>query len=257
MTSPGLATDALARASFSIERRAAGCTVVETPLRRNFWFGNCLVLDAAPLPAEYDRWLDLHAEIFAGTAVQRRVVQWETAGERDDPPRPSRPQIDLEVSTVLVSDAAPTAAPRSDVALRELSGDADWSCVEGLERSESDVNDPPGFAEFYTWRTRMLRLDTERGRARVFGAIANGDELVAVAGCYACEPWIRLTTPITASAYRRRGLFSALLARAVGEARSRFPAARIVVVAAADSAPERLYRSLGFEVHGYQYALIE
>ncbi len=257
MSAPGLATDAFARASFSNERREAGFTVIETPQRRDFWFGNCLVLDAAPPPEEYDPWLARHGEIFAGTGVRRRVVKWETAGPRRDPLRSARAEVELEVLTVLLSDATPAPATRDDVAIRELAGDADWSCVERLERSEADPDDPAGFADFFAWRTRMLRLDTERGRARVFGAFGDGGELVAFAGCYACEPWIRLTTPVTSSAYRRRGIFSALFARAVGDARSRFPAARIVVVAAADSAPERLYRSLGFEVDGYQYALIE
>lgn len=256
MRAPGLATDAFARATISEERREAGFTVVETPSRRNFWFGNCLILDVAPAPAEYDRWLDRHAEIFAGTGVQRRVVQWEASGERRDPPRPVRAGIEFEVSTVFVSDATPAPAPRDDVAIRELAGDDDWSRVAELERNDSK-DQPPGFLEFYAWRTHMLRLDTERGRARLFGAFTDDGELAALAGAYACDGWIRLTTPITAGAYRRRGLFSALFACSVREARGRFPAARIVVVAQADSAPERLYRSLGFEAHGYQYALVE
>ncbi len=255
MTPPGLATDRFVRASFSVERREDGFAVVETPRRRDFWFGNMLVLDRAPAPADYDAWLARHGAFFAGTDVAKRVVQWETSGPCDDAPAPARPEVSLDVSAVLVSDTTPEASPRADVTLRTVAGDADWSGVHRLERAET-AGAPAGFADFYAWSTQMVRLDVERGIARVVGAFEGG-ELVAFAGAYACAQWIRLTTPITAEAYRRRGLFSALFACAVREARGRFPAARIVVVAEARSAPDRLYRSLGFEGAGYQFSLVE
>lgn len=255
MNAPGLETDRFVRASFAVERRESGCTVVETPQRRDYWFGNCLVLDRAPPSAQYGAWLARHAGIFAGTGVAKRVVQWESGGARDDPERPSRPEIGFDVLTVMISDATPDAVFRGDVALRAVAGDADWSQVDRLESAEA-AGAPPSFADFCAWRTRMVRLDVERGVACVYGAFAEG-VLVAFAGCYARADWIRLTTPVTAHAFRRRGLFSSLFARAVGSARDRFPGARIVVVAEAESSPERLYRSLGFAVSGYQYALVE
>jgi hypothetical protein len=251
---PGLATDSLSRASFSIERRVAGCTVVETPVRRDYWFGNCLILDRPPKPAAYDAWLARHATIFGGMDVKRHVVQWEVGGPRTDPEPPDRPDVELEVLTVMISDSTPLPVNRDDVAIHRVATADDWSQIDALERASSP-QESPGFADFYSWRTSMVRLDVETGRASVYGAFV-GATLVAYAGCYGTATWIRLTTPVTACAYRRRGLFSALFSRAIGDARARFPLARIVVVAAADSPPERLYRSLGFEACGHQYALI-
>ncbi len=71
---PGQATDSLVRRSFCTERRGDGYTVVETPSRPDFWFGNALVLDRAPAPVDYERWLARHAAIFAGTPVVKHVV---------------------------------------------------------------------------------------------------------------------------------------------------------------------------------------
>jgi GNAT superfamily N-acetyltransferase len=154
----------------------------------------------------------------------------------------------------LVSDVTPDRVVREDVVLRELSAPSDWSQVAALELEHS-AEAELDFAEFFAWRTRMVRRDAECGRALVWGAFA-GDSLLAYAGCYPSEAYIRLTTPVTVKARRRQGLFSALFARSVGAARGRFASARIVVVAQPGSAPERLYRSLGFAVAGYQYAIL-
>jgi hypothetical protein len=255
MSAPGLETDRFVRASFAVERRQAGFTIVETPQRRDYWFGNCLILDRSPEPAQYDPWLARHAAAFAGTGAGKRVVKWETSGERNDPERPARGEVEFDISTVLLSDATPAPPARRDVAVRAVAGDGDWAEIERLERAEA-ADAPPNFADFYAWRTRMVRADVARGVAQVYGAFGERT-LLAFAGCYARAEWIRLTTPVTANEYRRRGLFSTLFALAVGAARERFPAARVVVVAETDSAPERLYRSLGFAVSGYQYALVE
>jgi len=62
---PGIATDALARASFAIEEQRNGYTIVRSPDRPDYWFGNCLVLDSEPSPASYEDWIQVHADAFA------------------------------------------------------------------------------------------------------------------------------------------------------------------------------------------------
>ena len=76
---PGIATDALARASFAIEEQRDGYTIVRSPDRPDYWFGNCLVLDSEPSPASYEDWIQVHADAFAGVPVRRRVVLWGVA----------------------------------------------------------------------------------------------------------------------------------------------------------------------------------
>jgi hypothetical protein len=84
MRGPATISDAIVRGGASTFEQRDGYAVVETPARRDFWFGNMLVLDAAPSPDEYAAWLSLCARTFAERGVRRYVVQWETAGSADD-----------------------------------------------------------------------------------------------------------------------------------------------------------------------------
>jgi len=251
---PATVTDALRRGSPTTYLPGGGYTIVQTPSRRDFWFGNCLIPNEAPSLASYEGWLERCRDTFAGVPIEKLIVQWETAAEVDDAVRPQPGAVEFDVSRVLVLSGTPNILRRAGVASRPLSSDADWAGATALERVEQGF-DLAGMAAFFAWRMGLLRAASERGDAIVLGAFA-GDALVAFAGCYASEAWIRLTTPITATPFRRRGLFSTLFSNAVGEAYRRFPKAKTVVVSEPGSAPERLYRTLGFAPAGYQYALL-
>ena len=114
-------TDALANASFARRRAFAGYTMVETPERRDFFYGNTLVLDREPDPAEHAAWVRRHAAHFAGTGVKRHAIVWERDGVSESPASPG-PGVDCPEH-----GACPDpATPNDDDVLRR----SDVGCVD-------------------------------------------------------------------------------------------------------------------------------
>jgi ribosomal protein S18 acetylase RimI-like enzyme len=251
MRGPATISDAIVRGGASTFEQRDGYAVVETPARRDFWFGNMLVLDAAPSPDEYAAWLSLCARTFAERGVRRYVVQWETAGSADDLTAVALPNVELHRNVVLCYPGSSLSVPDS-FAIRALESDGDLAAACALDVADAE----PAHADFVRWRFGLVAGDCRAGRAHVFGAW-EGERLTAFAGVYLTPDYARFSTPVTGRAFRRRGIFSALCARIVALAAERTPAARIVIVAEEGSDAERLYRKLGFEPAGRQYALVE
>ncbi len=253
-TLPATATDALVLASIALRTKIAGCTVVAAPGCPDYWFANCLVLDREPEPALYPSWIARHAGEVAGRRAQRRVVVWETAGQRLREPPAAAKSFEYGCSTVFAV-RGPPRRQGSFAHIREFDRPSDWPAAAALERQQVSADGQPSQADFVTWRFQLYRADAERGRCRFWGAFADR-ELLAFAGLYADDLWARFVTPITQPAFRRRGLFGALCNVGVGETLSSRPGTRVVIVAARDDAAERIYLRLGFEPVGRQHALI-
>ncbi len=248
---PATTTDALVRAGISEFEIRPEYRIVRTPRKPDFWFGNCIVLEHEPPPADYDRWLAVHAQAFTGCQVERRVVVWETPFAAELPPY-SGP-IERQRSTVFAARAIRGTDP-SEVDIREFSSAGDWASAEALVYADQAAAGP-AVAEFAAWRFRVCRADAAAGRCRVWGAFVRG-EFAAFAGVYASANHARFITPITAPAFRRRGLFRALSRAVFTDLHRRYPAALCIIVAAAGEAPEHVYSRLGFEPIGRQCALV-
>jgi hypothetical protein len=250
---PGIATDALTRASFAIEEPRDGYTIVRSPERPDYWFGNCLVLDSEPAPERYGDWIRAHAEAFAGTPVKRRVVLWENDARKDLEPYDG--PLARDSVTIFTTRRSPgRATQRARIA--PLASQRDWDAALTLVKHERIEAGSPEQVDFATWRFNGHHRDADAGKCRVWGAWSE-DDLVAFAGLYANDEWARFITPITKAEHRRRGLFSALANRAMSQTLALFPGATIVIGAEKGSETlEKLYEGLGFRAAGEQHALV-
>jgi hypothetical protein len=248
-------TDAIVLASITRRREYAGYTLVETPSRRDFYFGNLLVLAREPERAAQPAWVRLHAKLFAGTGIHRHTIVWEREGEGGDV-MTLAPGLDgqLERSTVFVRNA-PFEEVRSDATVRELEDEADWARAAELNEAEMDPFAAPGLVAFARWRFGVWHDDARTGRLRMWG-LWNGGEFVAFAGIYAAGQLARFSTPVTRTSFRRRGAFRTLCATAVNATLRRRPGTQIVICAATGEAPEAIYRHLGFRAVGAQFGLV-
>lgn len=210
------------------------------------------MLDRTPAPSTYAIWIAEHARAFEGVPVKRHVVVWETTVAADAQPYDGPLERERERSTVLTIRRPPIR--EAPFTMRELVSDGDWNDAAALDATHwSSLGDD--FAAFGRWCSGVVRRDAAAGRCRVWGA-RDGDELVAFAGMYASEEWARFITPVTAPAYRRRGIFSALASIAIAATLRTHPDATVVIAAEAGSAPERTYLCLGFEPVGELRALV-
>jgi hypothetical protein len=248
-------TDAIVLASIALRREYEGYSLVETPLRRDFHFGNMLVLASEPERSAQAEWVRRHAEHFEGTGIKRHTIVWERTTVGGEPATLALGlEGELQRSTVFVRDA-PFVTSLPEATVRELGSDADWAQAAELNDLEIEALGTPGFIAYARWRFGVWRDDARAGNLRMWGRWHDG-EFVAFAGIYAAGDLARFSTPVTRSSFRRRGAFRSLCVTAVNETLRRRPGTRVVICAEADAAPAVIYRRLGFAAVGEQFGLV-
>ena len=246
MTGLGIATDALVNDGIVMRTREGDRVVLETPSRRDFWFGHGFVLDAPPDAARIAALIDEGRMRFGALGASRFVVQWERAL---DAPRASFEAPDgtvLERSLIMVYDGP---SPAVDARVVDHDDDARWDEAAALAAVEY-----PDQGSFTNWRFACVRRDVERGRARVVGIRENG-RLLNTVGLYRGDGIARFATPVTRPEARGRGLFGACARTLIAWANADAPR-RAVIAGDPDDTPVTLYRSLGFVPASYLDAVI-
>jgi hypothetical protein len=242
-------TDALVLGPIARRTRFLDHTLVEVPARRDFYFGNLLVLDREPALEALPVWLARHAELFAGVPIERHTLVWERDRVGAAPIVGASVAGDLTRTIVFVR-RVPFADALANDAIRPLETEAEWARAAELDALEH----VPALGEFARWRFGVARESARTGRLRMWG-FWNADDLVAFAGIYAAGGPARFETPVTHPSFRRRGALRALCAVAVNDALARDPNAPVVICAAAGEPPEAIYRKLGFDAVGEQVGL--
>lgn len=248
-------------------RATAGVQVIRTPTNPTFFWGNFLLFDRAPVAADAERWPQLFAQLIEVHQPQstHRAFGWlqDAPGEiaafvaagftRDD-------------TTVLqATQIAPAPPPRVAAQLRPFADDADWAQQLAADVATRDpVHTEAAYREFCARRNARWCAMIAAGCGQWFGAfVADGSaqRLAASLGVFVepqpvdGERLARFQWVSTQPRYQRQGLCRALLAHAAQYARDVLQADRLVIVAAADAMPERLYRAVGFAAAGHQRGL--
>lgn len=230
--------------------------VIRTPARHDFYFGNCLSLDAPPAAADRDGWFGrCRAELVDLTGLARLLLQWETDLDHADDAALEAPNVVLMRPAV---EDVKVIAPRG-VALRRIAvdDDAGWAAVVALAMAGAADNGP-AHVDFAVWSAGAKRDAYRRapGSGGWWGAFdAETGELCGSLGLYEADDLMRFQDVETAVAFRRRGIASALCAAAVRAAAAAHPRALAVIVAAQGSQAERIYRRLGFAPVSLQWSV--
>jgi GNAT superfamily N-acetyltransferase len=232
---PGIATDALVNDGVVRRQRAGDHVVLDTPSRRDYWFGHGYVLDAAPDTARLAAVIEEGRVRFGALGASRFVVQWERAAgaPAELPDAPAETLRDRGL--VMVYDGS---APRPEPGVVDHD-DASWDEAVALA-----VEQYPEYGDFTRWRFECIRRDVLAGRARVVGVREDG-RLLNTVGLYRGDGSARFVTPVTRPAARGRGLFAACARTLIAWANADRPR-RVVIVAHPDDGPVALYRRLGF-----------
>ncbi len=234
--------------------RHAGYWQLATPAQPDFFFGNLLLPDQAPL--QRDVWEARFDAAFAGHAgVQHRTLLW--AMEDEDCAARYQPWLDAgyqymeTVALLLTRDSLrPTRLPAGHT-LRPLASEDDWQQWASLLAASRDPgHDEAGYRRFLGGlQQRYLQLE-HSGHGHVWGVFAGG-QLQASAGLFTWQALGRFQMVATAPAARRLGLASGLISALAEWGLARVP--RLVIVADAHYHAIDLYRKLGF-VHASREA---
>ncbi len=215
--------------------------VVETPDDPNYFYGNLLVLRAAPQVGEVAYWSRRFAEELGGNPAIRHITfAWDdptgATGARDELVAAG---FAVDVTQVMTAAAVTNPAPAAlaNLAIRPLASDEVVRTAE-LAFSLGDHHDDT-YRRFLQRRAAWHATLVTAGTARFWGAL-DGSELVASLGLVTLGAIRRYQDVQTAPAYRRRGLAATLLATAAAEATT-----PVVIIAEPDSAASRVYERVG------------
>jgi ribosomal protein S18 acetylase RimI-like enzyme len=239
--SVGLATDLELAATRGTITDRGNYLVVETPDDPDYYFGNMLVLPAAPQVGEVGFWSRTFvAELGSNPAIRHVTLRWDgIAGDLGAAAELQAAGFKLERSEVLTArsiTAPPIALEIRPLTTREVTQTAELEFVNGEHHDDA-------YRRFLQRRAIWKQSLVATGKAMWFGAFDHG-ELVGALGIVALGTRARYQDVQTATAYRKRGIASALLAAA---ARELLPSVEeLVIVAEADGAAARLYQRLGF-----------
>jgi GNAT superfamily N-acetyltransferase len=247
VTSLGYRTDLMVRRMEGSEVTAyPDHVVVRSPGHPGFWWGNFILLGAAPQPREAAGWLARFAELFpeAGhVALGLDTARPETA-ERCGLPEAG---LRIERTTVLTTGVVqPPPHVNRSADYRPLAGDADWHQSLGLRLAADDGKEATANLMFYEQRTADARRVAENGHGAWFGAFDHG-RLIAQLGIFSDGGGVaRYQNVETDPDWRRTGLAGTLVWRAGQWALSALGAQQLVIVADPEAEAIRLYRSVGF-----------
>jgi GNAT superfamily N-acetyltransferase len=225
--------------------------VVETPDDPGYYFGNLLVLPAAPQVGEVAYWSRRFAdELGKNPAIRHVTFSWDgISGDAGAADELALAGFTIESSVVLTADevTAPSIATHAGgepLAIRALVPDemlelADLAWAVGDRHDET-------YRSFLDRRARWHKTLVERDVATFWGAF-DGAALVASLGLVRFNDVARFQDVQTALAYRKRGLASRLLETAARDAFAR-GVERVVIVALAGSEGERVYTRAGFKI---------
>jgi GNAT superfamily N-acetyltransferase len=188
-------------------------------------------------------------EIGAPPQVQHQTFGWDTTTGQVGAIQPFLTAgFRLNQNVVLTAQRAhPPPNYTQAVTVRPLSSDADWEqALANQIRCREPDHEESGYALFKQRQMARYRAMAVAGLGAWFGAFI-GEQLVADAGVFHHRELARFQEVETHPDYRKRGIGGTLVYEAARYALAHYGIQTLVIVADRDSAPARLYASLGFE----------
>lgn len=232
--------------------------------RRDYWYGNYIVSKVNPNHSDFDPsaleqvW---HRHVGGRPGVQRRIFQWEVPlGEVESASKLVQQAFGVtseEIGTnlVLVASRQSLIRRESDARVTQVSSREDFRLIE--EAAHEDLKhtpESPATTDFLDWKYSEFWTAASRGQCTWWIA-RNKDGLpcaqcgVALAGGVG-----RYRDVITHYAQRQKGFGTSLIATTASRVLDGGLCSALVIVAAAGSVAERMYRSVGFQPHSVQVA---
>jgi GNAT superfamily N-acetyltransferase len=218
--------------------------VVRSPQNPTYWWGNFLLLTAAPEAPEASRWLTRFATEFP--AAQHVALGIDvTEASAVDPAGLVAAGLRIDRSTVLLtSEVHEPTRPNRSATYRALAEDDDWLQAAEL-RTVLSADEPGGEPAFLQARIAAERAITEAGHGSWFGAFVDG-KLLAQLGLISVGAGIARYQNVEAHpAARRKGLAGTLVWQA-GQQCLDAGADTLVMVADPRGFAIGVYRSVGF-----------
>ncbi|PNY80330.1 GNAT family N-acetyltransferase [Deinococcus koreensis] len=242
---------ALRRHEGSVITREGDLTVIRSPQNQGFWWGNFLLMPAAPQAGDLARWDALFARHHPG--AKHRVFGVDTSGgEASDPAEFLAAGYQVLRDSVLTSERTwPPRRLSRDATFRPLASDADWAAAltlrEAVNAADPGGHEPEGYRTFSLLKLASYRRAQEAGHGAMLGAFDATGAMLSGLGIFdAGEGVARYQSVETHPEARSRGLAGTLVHTAGDWAREHLGTRTLVIVADPEYHAQRLYESVGF-----------
>jgi ribosomal protein S18 acetylase RimI-like enzyme len=219
---------------------------VRTPGNPTYWWGNFLLLPAAPSWEELDAWESVFTQTFPDTRHRAYGIA-SAHGCRDDLAALATAGLSVDASTVMTATATSVRVPprpNRAATYRRLATDADWDQQVELALAGEKHSSEQGFV---VAKAAAQRRTVESGAGTWWGAF-DGDRLVSSMGLFQASPGLcRFQDVKTHPDARGRGLAGTLASEVSRCGIEELGATTLVMVADPDYLAIRVYRSVGFE----------
>ncbi|MCS3457353.1 ribosomal protein S18 acetylase RimI-like enzyme [Aeromonas sp. BIGb0405] len=246
-THPGFATDLLFDRYQGEVSAHPHFWAVRTPTAPDYYFGNYLLLSAAP--SDRDKgWLEQSFDKLIATdpRVRHRTFQWPLAeGQNSRVAGFVATGYQYMECVVLTLERAQLLTPPDSAGahIRPFTA-TDWADWLALELEEREPDYPAeSYLAYLESRQRLYQTMTDDGLGNWWG-LWQGDQLAASCGLFFTATLGRFQLVRTRQAWRNRGLCKLLLARVAEQGLIRVP--QLVIVADEQYHAQRVYRDLGF-----------
>lgn len=220
--------------------------VVTTPDDPGYYYGNLLVLPAAPQIGEVGFWTRRFEDEFRGDEIEHVTLMWDgivgDVGARDELEAARFRIEEVQTMTARVRDfVGPIGSSIGGIEIRPLSPD-DVLVTADLAFTIGDRHDD-AYRRFLQRRTAWQSRLVENGSGQFWGAFDRGT-LVGSLGLVALGDVARYQQVQTAASHRKRGIASTLLATAAQHA----SAETVVIRVLPEEDAARVYERLGLRV---------
>ena len=217
--------------------------VVTTPDDPGYYFGNLLVLRAAPQVGEVAYWTRKFAEELGGNGQIHHVTfRWDDiSGDVGARAELEAAGFAIELTDVMTAPRDGISRARTGCAIRVLTAD-EVIATSDFAWANGDRHDDV-YRQFLDRRALWKGSLVAKGSARFYGAF-EGAALVGCLGLVSLGDVSRFQDVEVAESYRKRGIASALLAAAAFDAE----AETLVIVAEPGGNAARVYQRAGFRI---------
>ncbi len=215
--------------------------VVRTHSNPNFFWGNLLIFEKAPMKRDLSKWINLFDQEFPDPRIYHKTFAWdsEEVGEISEFQEAG---FQFEKNIVLVATEDQITLPerlnkRIDMAIIQ---DKDWAKVVQLQAATN-----PNYASFYAKQALSYQEMIKKGLGIWFGAYLDG-ELAGSLGIFKEGSVGRFQVVSTHPDFQRQGVCSSLVYKAALFAFSQMGVQKLVMVADEDYHAAKIYESVGF-----------
>lgn len=254
LTSPGLRTELFFGQFSGMVTALEDVVLIETPSNPDYFWGNYVIFDRAPAVSDAQLWTDRFDELFKNAGgIKHRSITWDVKGMPSPLPEDvvqAFRKIGYNYESRIYHRTDTLIAPvrlNEKITIRPVSTKEEWLDVLEMQILcwVGDM-DEDEFRAFKTLRVQEYERMVLAGKGLWFGAFLDG-RLVGDAGIYWDEDFARYQNVETHPDFRKQGICRTLVYEMGKWVLDNGKADHLIIEAAENSDPMRIYQSLGFQ----------